>query len=227
MVADLYCSHADLYRHGFSRGMLANPGRLVAEVSASTDAITLDGHGFASGDVLLFRVEDGGTMPAPLVAGTSYYALPLTDSTFQASATDGGAAVNFTTAGSDVIVSTSLDATIDHTIEHYSRLADTYCPGHEVPFTAGSVPAVVRGFVAEMSAAALCQIQGQASEIQAAKMARCEKEFARLAKGIPLRDAAATSSANLAVVASATTVDARTGARGWSSRNSSGTDVLP
>jgi hypothetical protein len=222
MVADLYCAEADLYRHGFSRGMLANPGRTVASVTAATDVLALDGHGFADDDALLFRVEDGGTMPAPLVAGTTYYAIRLTDATFQVSATAGGAAVDFTTAGSDVIVSTSLDATINYTIEHYSRLADTYVIGHEVPFTAGSVPAVVRGFVAEMSAAALCQIQGQASEIQAAKMARCEREFARLAKGIPLRDTAATSSANLPTVVTGTAADSR----GWATYSGS-TETIP
>jgi hypothetical protein len=220
MVA--YAEITDLYRQGFPRGLLANPGRSVAEVSATTNLLTLDGHGFADDDELLFRVEDGGEMPAPLVAGTTYYAIASSDSTFQVALTAGGAAVDLTTPGESVVVSTSLDPAVAATLEHYSRLADTYLIGHEVPLTA-PYPAVVVGFVAKLAAAALLELMGQASEQVRRTAEKVEAEFKRLAKGIPLRDAAATASANLPVVVTGVAADTR----GWSSYGCDGGETLP
>lgn len=218
-VADLYCDRADLHKYGYRPGAIANPARTIATIVAATDVLALDDHGLADDDELLFRVEDGGTLPAELVEGTTYYARDTSSgSTFKVSATAGGAAINITTAGADVLMSTSIGPVIDATIEKYSRLFDTYCVGHSVPLTAGSIPAVVRAIVAEASAAAMLEIQGQASEIQTRKLERVEREFARLAKGIVLRDANATASTNLATYWG-------DDSRGWDRGSSEG--VLP
>lgn len=208
-AATLYCAVTDLYRYGYRPGALANPARTIAEVSAATELLSLDDHGFADGDALVFRVEDGGEMPAPLVAGTTYYARDTSGgSTFSVAATDGGVAINITDAGSNVLVSTSIVPTIEAVIEKYSRLWDSYCIADSVPYEEGAVPTLAKASVAEAAAAAMLEIQGQASEIQQRKLERVEKEFARLARGAPLRDSVGTPPANLAAFWSETS-------RGW------------
>ena len=79
-----YCVAADLYSYGLPRGALVSPGRPVESVDASADSFELDGHGFAAGDAVQFRPVGGGTLPAPLVEGTTYYALPANDWRFRA-----------------------------------------------------------------------------------------------------------------------------------------------
>lgn len=203
-----YASREDLYRYGLPRGLLANPAQSLGSVSSSTDVMTLDGHGFETGTPLLFRAEEGGSLPSPLVAGTTYYAIRLTDSTFQASATSGGAALNLTTDGQFVMVSTSLDSTIDAELERYSRLVDSYLPAHAVPLES-PFPSVVVGIVAELAAASLLAIRGQASALVQGKAEQTRKELARLLKGVPLRDSRATAPTNLAIAASSSS------GRGW------------
>lgn len=193
-----YATRADLYRYGFPRGLLANPGRMIAAANATTNLLELDGHGFEDGDALLFRAEEGGSLPSPLVAGTTYYAKRLTDSTFQVSATVSGAALDLTSAGSSIIVSTSLEPTIDAELEACSRIADTYVPAHAAPFTA-PYPAEIVRCVAKLAAASLLEITGQSSALIQAGAAQTREELKRLATGIPLRDPLATAQTNLAV----------------------------
>ena len=94
-----YCERSDVFRW-FPRGGVSNPARFVSAVSAASETLTVDGHGLQLNDEVTFRAESGGTLPSPLVAGTTYYAIPVTDSTFQVSATSGGAAVNTVSNGS-------------------------------------------------------------------------------------------------------------------------------
>ena len=42
-------------------------------------AVTLDEHAFATNDPLTFRAQAGGSLPAPLVEGTTYYAIEVDD----------------------------------------------------------------------------------------------------------------------------------------------------
>ena len=85
-----YATRSDVYKYGLPRGMLANPGRLCASVLASTNAFELDGHGFETDDPILLRAEGTGAMPAPLVAGTTYYAIRVSESIFRIAATPAG-----------------------------------------------------------------------------------------------------------------------------------------
>jgi hypothetical protein len=214
MAGGLYATEADLYRFGLPRGALANPGRLVGLVSASTDAFELDGHGFATDDEVRFRAESGGAMPSPLVVGTTYYAIPVDDTHFQVSATAGGAAINLTSGGESVVVSTSLP--VDDVIERYSRFVDDHMPAHLVPFEA-PIPIRVVAIVAELSAQRLLWISGQRSIAMDAIEAAAHKELARWAAGIPLRDTDATARANLATARAVS----RTAGRGWDTSDGS------
>jgi hypothetical protein len=205
-----YATRRDVYRYGLPRGTLGSPARLVAASRASTDVLELDGHGFEDDDELLLRATDGGTLSAPLVAGTTYDAIRLTDSTFKLSATAGGAAINLTSDGVSMLVAIALP--FDEVLEFYSRWVDDLLPAHLVPLSA-PVPVTVVATVAELAAKKLLQLAGHASvtvnEAELAAKARLE----RWAKGLPLRDTTATASANLAVSEAAGASDPR----GWGS----------
>ena len=63
---------------------------------ASPAVVSKTGHGYASGDKILFRTT--GALPTGVTAGTVYFvsATDLTADTFKFSATDGGAVINTT-----------------------------------------------------------------------------------------------------------------------------------
>jgi hypothetical protein len=63
---------------------------------AGTDVIT--GATLINGTVVFFG-NSGGALPDPLVAGTRYYVVNTSGSTFKVAATSGGAAIDLTTAG--------------------------------------------------------------------------------------------------------------------------------
>lgn len=191
-----YATRADLYRYGLPRGLLANPARLCASVEDSTDTFELDAHGFETDDQLLFRPEEGGELPAPLVAGTTYYAIRVTDSTFKVSATQGGAAINLTTDGVSVLVAIALP--VDEVLEFYSRFVDPFLPAHLVPLTA-PYPVTVTAIVAKLAAKELLRIAGQTSISMTEEEIGAKAQLERWAKGVPLRDSRATASANLAI----------------------------
>jgi hypothetical protein len=69
--------------------------RKSATVEADDDTVTSDGHGYSSGDQVIFLELTGG---APLELGTTYYVMAsgLTANAFKVSATPGGSAVNVT-----------------------------------------------------------------------------------------------------------------------------------
>ncbi len=204
-----YATHRDLYRYGLARGALAMPGRLVESSAASSDLLTLDGHGFVDGDQVLVRAVDGGTLSAPLVEGTTYYVLRITDATFKLSATDGGAAIDLTTSGESMVVASTLP--VDDVLEFYPRSVDALLPAHAVPLT-DPYPVTVTAIVAELAAKKLMTLSGQTSaSIDAAEVA-AKAQLERWAKGIPLRDSRATASTNQAITAST-----MTDSRGWGS----------
>lgn len=150
-------------------------------------------------------------MAAPLVEGTTYYVIRVSDSLFQLSATEGGAAINLTTAGDTMLV--SIELPFDAVIEGYSRWAEDCCPGHLVPFTPGQVPMLVRMTVAELAGKKLMQLCGHTSESVNEYELAAKAKLERWGKGIPLRDADATASANLSVTASLSATQADP--RGW------------
>ena len=195
MTEPVYATRADLYRYGFPRGLVANPGRLCASALASTDTFELDGHGFEDGDAVLLRAESGGELPAPLVAGTTYYVLRQSEATFKLSATPNGSAVNLTTDGASVLVASALP--IDEQLAVLSRFVDPFIPAHATPLTE-PYPLVVVQIVAKLAAADLLRIAGQSSESMAQLEVGAKAQLERWASGIPLRDARATSSTNRA-----------------------------
>jgi hypothetical protein len=206
-----YATRRDLYTYGLPRGIVGRQGRLVSSSKAATDVLELDGHGFETDDELLLRATEGGTLSAPLAEGTVYYAIRLTDSTFKLAATAGGAAINITSDGVSMVVSTPLP--LDEILEVYSRWVDDFLPGHVVPLES-PYPVTVVATVAELAAKKIAHLAGVSSEsINEAELA-AKAKLERWAKGIPLRDTRATASANKAVYTTATGSD---DPRGWGS----------
>jgi hypothetical protein len=75
----------------------------AATVNTTTDKVTITAHGQANNT----PVTLGGTaLPAPLAAGTVYFLINVTTNDFQLAATSGGGAINLTTTGTGVTVST-------------------------------------------------------------------------------------------------------------------------
>ena len=207
-----YATHRDLYRYGLARGALAMPGRLVESSVASSDTLTLDGHGFVTDDEVLVRAAEGGTLTAPLVEGTTYYVVRVTDSTFKLAATSGGAAIDLSTTGDQMVVSSALP--VDDVLEFYSRFVDAFLPAHAVPLT-DPYPVTVTAIVAELAAKKLMTLAGLSSGVIDAAEVAAKAQLERWAKGIPLRDARATTATNLAITSGLT--NDRTDPRGWGS----------
>jgi len=93
----------------------------IGSVDAGTDTITINGHGYQNDARLIF--VDAADLPAPFVAGTTYYVINQTANTFQLSATEGGAAINITDAGTGtnfVRLEVDVPVTIDPNIQVYS-----------------------------------------------------------------------------------------------------------
>lgn len=199
-TANVYAERRDLYKYGLPRGTLGANARELGAVTASTDVLELGEHGFENDDEVLFRAIEGGTLAAPLVAGTTYFAIRLNDATFKVAATAGGAPINLTTDGSTMMVAAPLP--FDEVLEFYSRFVDGAVP-HLVPFTA-PVPIIVRATVAKLSAKELQRLSGQTSVSMAAAEAEARTLLESWGKGQPVRDARATEPANLAITATDT-----------------------
>lgn len=74
----------------------------IASVDATADTLTHAGLRTLVNDQVLRLSNSGGALPAPLVAGTEYYAKNVASKTFQVAATAGGSAINLTDTGSGV-----------------------------------------------------------------------------------------------------------------------------
>ena len=205
-----YCVRSDLFSFGLPRGTIPNSGRLVLSVDVTANAMALGDHEFATGDPLVFRAEMNGSMPAPLVAGTRYYAIALTDGTFQVSATISGAAIDLTTAGSEVLVSSPLP--IDESIEWGAEVINQALVNHAVPLTAPFPPIIVMTN-AELAAAKLGLFSGGTAKSITDMMASATARLEKWSKGVSLRGAntAPTERTNLAASASVPYNDSR----GW------------
>ena len=207
-MTDVYATRSDLYRYGLPRGTLANPGRLCASALPATNSFELDGHGLETDDALIFRAESGGSLPAPIVAGTTYYAIRVNEQMFKVAAAPAGAAIHLTSEGVSVVVATPLP--IADVLEFYSRFVDGFLPAHLVPLKA-PYPVTVTALVAELSAKKLLLMAGQSSASMTEAELAAKAQLERWAKGLPLRDARATSSANVAIAEAAPPA-----ARNWS-----------
>jgi hypothetical protein len=205
-----YCTPEDLYSYGLQRGALANPGRLAPSASAATNAFMLDQHGFPLNEPLTLRAEGGGALPAPLVAGVTYYAIPLNESSFSVAATVGGAAIDLTTNGVRVVVGTQLPFAA--AIAFGAALIDDMLPAHIVPLVAPYPPIVVMTN-AELAIGKLTAGTGNGSKSIGEMVDVARKRLERWAAGVPLRGANVPPAANLAATAVAT-APARD-CRGW------------
>jgi hypothetical protein len=205
-----YATLRQFYTYGLRRGVLVNEGRLVDSSLASTNVITLDGHLFETDDEVQVRASDGGTLSAPLAVSTTYYVIRLSDSTFSLAATAGGAAINLTSDGVSMIVIAELS--IETLLEAYSRFADDFIPAHLVPLDS-PYPVTVTRVVCELAAAKALSLNGQASVSMTEAEVGAKAQLERWAKGLPLRDATATASANKAI--SSTYASTESDPRGW------------
>jgi len=205
-----YCTSTDAYRF-VPPGLLANPGRLVASASSTTEILTLDGHGWVTGQEIIFRAESGGSLPSPLVAGTSYYAIVLTADTLRVATTLAGALVgsyvNLTTTGSSIVVVAPLPW--DAWIAECSAMIDQTLPAHIVPLT-GTIPEPIKSYAACLLAMRALAHVGAATQAVQGQLEFWQRQADKWARGVPLRGANVPTSANLAVVSVATDD------RGWS-----------
>jgi hypothetical protein len=163
---------------------VSHPARLCV-ASASTDVLTLDGHALATDDPITFRAESGGSLPSPLVASTTYYAIYLTDSTFSVAAAAGGSAVDLTTAGSNVLMIAKPPWT--RWIEEESAVVECSCPAHVVPFD--TTPPIVRRLTSLMVASRALRWGGKGSETIQAEMDGAQDFFDGWRKGQKIRGA--------------------------------------
>lgn len=199
-----YCNQSDLYAYGLPRGATPNPGRALASLADSV--CSLDVHGLDTGTAILFRAI-GGTLPAELSEGVTFYAEAVTEHTFRVRATAGGAALTITDTDDPIMVIVPLP--IAESIEWASRIIDDSLPAHAAPID-GVVPAIIRSTCAELAAGKLLAISGAASRSLSETVDMALKRVERWGKGVPLRDPDAPARTNLAA-ASAPPSDAR----GW------------
>lgn len=151
------------------------------------------------------------SLPAPLVEGTTYYALPVTDDTFQLSTVPSGSAITLTTSSSTTVV--TADLPWDDVLQFYSRFVDAFLPAHAVPLTS-PYPITVVALVAELAAKKLQLLAGISSDSMRETELSAKAQLERWAAGIPLRDDTATPPTNTAVNMS---YDHRRDPRGWGS----------
>lgn len=209
-----YCTTADLYANGLPRGALANPGRLVANgagANVTTNAIPLDQHGLSLNDPLTVRAEtaNGGSLPAPLAANVTYYAIPLNDGAFSVAAAPNGSAIDLTTPGARILVITPIPYAA--AITFGTVLIDDMLPAHLVPLVAPYPPIVVIT-CAELAIGKLMQGTGSGSKSIGEMVDAARKRLADWARGRPLRGENVPPPANVGVSATTPYVDAR----GWS-----------
>jgi len=205
-----------VFLYGLPRGILAAVTRNVAAVSASSNVIELDGHGFETGDEIQVS-EVCGVLPVQLVRGVAYYAIRVDDSQFKIAASladsKAGTAIDLTTAGENLTVWTPLpfDAVLDlHSAELDSLLPD--CTLYDPPCLPVALPQeLATEYVATKSAAHLARLAGHASELlDAASEAVSVKLAAWVAKLPSCEKKATMPHKQLAIVA-----EPRIDPRGW------------
>lgn len=214
-----YSSFADLFAFGVPRGAAPNPGRVLASVASNT--CTLDGHGFATGDSILFRPAGSGAMPSGLSEGVTYYAEYETEYTFRVRATPSGTAITFADATDPLMVLAPLDRA--SFIAWADRMIDDMCPAQAVPFDDSNlypagVPEIIRMTSAELAAGKMLAQTGAASRSLADTVDLAQKRLARWSGGVPVRgtpDATRTNLAAAAPSASGCAPSAGTDPRGW------------
>lgn len=81
---------------------LTNP--LAFSAAAATEIFTAPGHTFTNGQQVMVIDTDGSSLPTGVVENTTYFVIAVSGTTFQLSATSGGAAINLTADGAGHVV---------------------------------------------------------------------------------------------------------------------------
>jgi hypothetical protein len=228
MAASL-ATRAQFYRHGLRPGAVAPSPRTVEAVDATTDTLTLRGHGLAVADPLEF-VNVGGALPGGLSAAVVVYAIPVegSDALFQVAETaedaEAGTQIPITSAGSGAHrVVLAVGPLIDDALEVASDEVRQALRAHgelESP-----LPPSVVAWICRLAAAAVLRVLGLQNPAQREGAqpyfdaeAQTRLELARCAKGVPLIGATddTPAVAENGAVFHAVTEDAR----GWGSGDS-------
>ncbi len=215
MAANPYTTRSSVLKR-LPLGALPTASGIAASSLAGSDVITYDGHGFETDDAVTVRAEESGSLSAPLAEGTTYYAIRVNHASFKLAATAGGAAIDLTSNAVSMFV--LRDPDFDYWIGVYSRWADASFPAHLVPFAA-PVPSLVESIVADLCAKRMFNVGGQASETLKEMEIASAAQLARFHGGMPVRDTAATASANLAITS---TLGNAADPRGWCGSGGSG-----
>lgn len=94
----------------YTRDPGTDPNVYVSAFDQGTDTFTANAHGLADGT----RVwVSAGTMPTGFSTSTNYFVINSAANTFQLSATQGGVAVNASTAGAGILVTVQYDYKVD------------------------------------------------------------------------------------------------------------------
>jgi hypothetical protein len=192
-----YSDDSDLYAFGLPRGATPNPGRELFSLLSNT--CTLDVHGFATGDEILFRAAGAGSLPAELTAGVTYYAQRESEHTFRVRATAEGTALAISDATDPLVVIAPLP--IAAARQWADAIIDDALTGHAVPLD--PVPALVRMTSAELTAAKLGATSGATSKSLSETVDAALKRLERWRVGKPVDGAALDSHDNLAQLGAA------------------------
>lgn len=97
------------YYMWFYKGAFSLSFNSTTDVNAGTDEITVTSHGLETGD----KVTASGTLPTGLLSGTEYYVIRVDANTIQLSLTNGGPAINISTAvGTGTLTHEAIDPAV-------------------------------------------------------------------------------------------------------------------
>jgi len=100
----VYSQNTLYYNESFNVVLLNDTTSQFDFTAATDDTITATGHDFILNTPVQVNVSGGGTLPAPLVAGTTYYVRDAATNTFKLSASIDGAAIDITDVGTGTFV---------------------------------------------------------------------------------------------------------------------------
>jgi len=106
--------------------------KTISSVDTGTNTFTSSNHGYANGTQV--QIASSSTLPAPLVAATTYYVVNATSGTYQLSLSSSGSAIDITTAGSGTITTERVYVLGDYV--YYPGLYHCYC----IATSVGNIP---------------------------------------------------------------------------------------
>jgi hypothetical protein len=192
-----YAQRSDLYLYGVPRGALVAPG-LRTSVAPAGSSITIAGHGFETNDALVLRADPGATLPAPLVDGTTYYAIRIDDATLSLAPAPSGGAITMTTGLVGTMTrSPSLDAAIQAELNDASHVVDDKVP-HLVPLPQ-PYPTRVIAITARLAAYNILCLIGRRNDATLALKLDALADLNRYAQGLAMQDANALQPEQMAM----------------------------